>query len=47
MRKFSGSKASRAVAFLLAAVILLCTAPSSAAAAAPKFSYKDAQDAKT
>lgn len=46
MRKFTGSKASRAVAFLLAAVILLCTAPSSAAAAAPKFSYKDAQDAK-
>ena len=37
---------SQLIAFLLAAVLLLCAVPSSADAAAPKFTYSDAQDAR-
>ena len=37
---------SQLIAFLLAAVLLLCAVPLSADAAAPKFSYSDAQDAR-
>ena len=46
MKHLIGSKASRLIAFLLTAVILLCAVPSSTAADAPRFWYNDAQDAR-
>ena len=46
MKHLIGSKASRFIAFLLTAVILLCAVPSSTAADAPRFWYNDAQDAR-
>ena len=46
MKDHGSFKASRLIAFMLALVMLLCAVPSSADAAASKFSYSDAQDAR-
>lgn len=46
MDQVTGSKASRIIAVLLAAVILFCAVPSRTAADAREFRYSDAQDAR-